>query len=156
MSGNSKTVLELTENTSPKATDLFYVAKGSPIGSYLDRKVTLANFKKYINTDKTVVKKSDYTMPITQCDKRWYSNQDVTEAIIIYLPKSEDGKEIGFILEENQTMKIQPNISDKITPISSTSGEAVECSVRGSCIYIRGYTSGWYVVAQQGTWTISS
>jgi len=119
----------------------------------MDRKVTFANFKKYVNTDKTVIKNSDYTIPISQCDKRFYSNRDATGTIIIYLPKSVDGIEVGFELEENQKIKLQPDSADKMTPISGTAGVAIECSVKGSCIYLRGYTNGWYVVSQQGTWT---
>ena len=156
MPGNSKTVIQLPENTSPQATDLFYVAKGAYTGSYMDRKVTFANFKKYVNTDKTVIKNSDYTIPISQCDKRCYSNRDATGTIIIYLPKSVDGAEIGFELEENQKIKLQPDSIDKMTPISDTAGVAIECSVKGGCISLRGYPNGWYVVSQQGTWTVSS
>lgn len=151
----SKNVLELDEETSPALTDLVYIAFRSGIGTFADRKVVLSTLKKYSRTSKTSVKTGNYSIPSSQCDKRWISNRDATGTVNLYLPLAEDGKEIGFMLEAGQKIKIIPNAADTIFLISTTAGEAIESSTLGNTIYLRGTVSGWHVVSQEGTWTIS-
>ena len=156
MSDGSKSVPELPENTNPQGIDLFYLAKAGSLGSYSDKKSNLENIKKYVKVSKTVIKSGSYTISINQCDKRWYSNRDATSSIIFVLPKSEDGKEVGILLEENKTVRITPNPLDIISPISTTIGQSIQCNIRGNNVYLRGYPDGWAIVSQEGTWNISS
>ena len=154
MSG-SKNVTELTETTSPVGTDLVYISKRGTSGSFSDRKSKMTTVKNFSRTDKTIARTGDFAIVIGQCDKRWFSNRNAVSTITITLPTAVDGKEVGVLLEVNQKIIIKPQATDMITPITIIDGESIECSTIGNNVYLRGYTDGWYIVSQEGTWIVS-
>lgn len=154
---SNKKIQDLTSNPTPSSVDYLYVAERSGINSYLDRKVSFLNFSKFLNISKTSIIGYTYSITSSQLDKRWFSNQGAIATIQYFLPPTEDGKEIGFVLEENFRIKVTPNSSDKIIPLSNVDGESIECNVLGSSIYLKGCADGWMIILNPtSNWSVSA
>ncbi len=153
MMGTSKKVTELDLNTSPKVTDLVYVARVGAGPSWADKKVVCQTLKDFVNVNQTEIKGGSYTIQASECDKRWFSNGYATGEISFALPAAVDGMEIGIFVESSYTLNFYPQPTALIFPTNVTPGDGLSSNTVGSSIYLRALGSSWQIVSQEGTWT---
>jgi hypothetical protein len=148
-----QTIPSLTETTSLQRKDLLYVAKKSLQGGFADRQASMIALARFIRIPQTEEKSSNYVIQASECDKRWFSNKDATSGIQFSLPTAADGLEVGFVIETADDITVVPQALDTLFPTGVTDGTALTASVLGSAIYLRGFSEGWCILSEVGTWS---
>jgi len=152
---SNSTLPKLTEKVVPALTDLTYAAKDDGAGWYTDSKMSVSTMKTLFSISSIVEKTANYSIPISECDGRWFSTKGSSGNIKFTLPATQEEVEIGFIMEETFRTEIKPDANDKIQPVSSVDGQSIYGMDYGGTIRLRGVRDGWHVISSYGTWNIT-
>jgi hypothetical protein len=147
-----QTIPSLTEATTVFDADLVYVARKGLQGGFSDNHATVATLGRFLRTGQTEEKSSNYVISVAECDKRWFSNKDSTLSIEFSLPPAADGLEVGIVLEENESVVVAPQGTDTLFPTGVSDGVKITASLAGATVYLRGFSEGWCILSEVGTW----
>lgn len=140
---------ELQSTTVLQDDDLVYVTGVTTHDFSVNCKNLRNVFKPLLpSVDKTL----SYTVQVSDCDGKWFSNHGAVSTVEFTLPLADDGLEVGFFVTDNKYVVVTPLLSNRIVLLASMDGQSVRSTDVGASLFLRATNHEWYVVHRSGNW----
>lgn len=141
---------DLTLTTSLQDSDLIYVTGASENDYYVSCKNARKAFKPLVTSAGKVL---SYTVLVTDCVGKWFSNRSAVSSVEFTLPFAADGLTVGFFVDAAKFVIVTPQLTDRIMYLTSMDGQSSRANSVGSSLFLRATDNNWYVVDVSGNWT---